>query len=64
MSAAEVRSCLEEIGLNEHAKLVQRVRVHCQSRDVAEDSVQEAYVEHAVACRWNPFCGQHQGLAR
>lgn len=51
MSAAEVRSCLEEIGLNEHAKLVQRVRAHCQSRDVAEDSVQEAYVEHAVACR-------------
>ena len=45
MSAAEVRSRLEEIGLNEYAKLVQRVRVHCRSHDVTEDSVQEAYVE-------------------
>ena len=45
MSAAEVRSRLEEIGLNEHKELVRRVRTHCRSRDVAEDSVQEAYVE-------------------
>ena len=45
MSAAEVRSRLEEIGLNEHKELVRRVRVHCRSHDVAEDSVQEAYVE-------------------
>lgn len=45
MSAAEVRSRLEEIGLNEHKELVRRVRVHCRSQDVAEDSVQEAYVE-------------------
>ena len=45
MSAAEVRSRLEEIGLNEHAELVRRVRTHCRSRDVAEDSLQEAYVE-------------------
>ena len=43
MSAAEVRSRLEEIGLNEHKELVRRVRTHCRSRDVAEDSVQEAY---------------------
>ena len=41
MPAAEVRSRLEEIGLNEHKKLVQHVRTHCRSRDVAEDSVQE-----------------------
>ena len=45
MSAAEVRTHLEEIGLNEHKELVRRVRVHCRSHDVAEDSVQEAYVE-------------------
>ena len=45
MSAAEVRTRLEEIGLNEHKELVRRVRVHCRSQDVAEDSVQEAYVE-------------------
>lgn len=45
MSAAEVRTHLEEIGLNEHKELVRRVCVHCRSHDVAEDSVQEAYVE-------------------
>ena len=38
MSAAEVRTRLEEIGLNEHKELVRRVRVHCRAHDVADHS--------------------------